>query len=166
MIVAIDIDLQNQLIEVSDISHESSIGQTENFYVKYDKVILAMGSTTATHGVPGLENCFQLKTISDAQKIRRKILENLEQANLPSVDEKERKRLLSFVIAGGGPTGVEVAAELYDLFDEEIVESFPKLLREDLSISIIQSRSHLLNQYSEKISEYCEVSFFSSITLD
>lgn len=84
-------------------------------------------------------------------------MENLELANLPSVSEEERKRLLSFVICGGGPTGVEMAAELYDMIDEDVVDYMPKILREDLSISIIQSRSHLLNQYSEKISEYAEV---------
>lgn len=40
----------------------------------YDKVIIAVGSSSSTHGVPGLENCFQLKTISDAQAMRRRIL--------------------------------------------------------------------------------------------
>jgi NADH dehydrogenase FAD-containing subunit len=75
-----------------------------------------MGSTNATHGVPGLENCFRLKTISDAQGIRRRIMDNLERATFPSITEQERKRLLSFVICGGGPTGVEMAAELFGEF--------------------------------------------------
>ena len=86
-----------------------------------------MGSVSSTHGVPGLENCFQLKTVADAQAIRRRILgghfsppnspihpfcnpDNFETASLPSTSEEERKRLLSFVVCGGGPTGVETAA--------------------------------------------------------
>jgi NADH dehydrogenase FAD-containing subunit len=41
---------------------------------RYDKLVIAVGSTSSTHGVPGLEHCFQLKTIADAQKIRRRIM--------------------------------------------------------------------------------------------
>jgi NADH dehydrogenase FAD-containing subunit len=77
---------------------------------RYDKLIIACGSVSSTHGVPGLENCFQLKSISDARAIRRRILDNFEAASLPTTTPEERKRLLSFVICGGGPTGVETAA--------------------------------------------------------
>jgi len=93
----------------------------------YDKLVIAVGSVSSTHGVPGLEHCFQLKTVGDAQAIRRRILggylcspnspihpfciaDNFETASLPSTSEEERKRLLSFVVCGGGPTGVETAA--------------------------------------------------------
>src|SRR5579871_4146247 len=76
----------------------------------YDKLVIACGSISSSHGVPGLENCFQLKTIADAQRIRRRILDNFETASLPTTTPEERKRLLSFVICGGGPTGVETAA--------------------------------------------------------
>ena len=74
----------------------------------------------------GLHHCFQLKTISDAQAIRRRIISeqqiyqkfvslhnavgNFETASLPSTTPEERKRLLSFVVCGGGPTGIETAA--------------------------------------------------------
>jgi NADH dehydrogenase FAD-containing subunit len=96
---------------------------------RYDKLIVAVGSTSSTHGVSGLENCFQLKTIADAQSIRRRIMgmcspysyqpgpcnakhiaDNLETASLPTTTPEERQRLLSFVVCGGGPTGVETAA--------------------------------------------------------
>ena len=94
----------------------------------YDKLVIAVGSVSSTHGVPGLEHCFQLKTVGDARAIRRRILggyvlllkfttnppiyiaDNFETASLPSTSEEERKRLLSFVVCGGGPTGVETAA--------------------------------------------------------
>jgi NADH dehydrogenase FAD-containing subunit len=77
---------------------------------RYDKLVIACGSVSSTHGVPGLDNCFQLKTVSDAQQIRRRILDNFEAASLPTTTPEERKRLLSFVICGGGPTGIETAA--------------------------------------------------------
>lgn len=79
-------------------------------FLSYDKLIMACGSVSSTHGVPGLENCFQLKSIADAQAIRRRIMDNFEQASLPTTTPEERKRLLSFVVCGGGPTGVETAA--------------------------------------------------------
>ena len=88
-----------KLVEIQGLEEGS-----ENFYLPYDKLVIACGSTNATHGVPGLEHCNQLKTISDAQMIRRKIMDNLERAALPSTDEEERKRLLSFVICGGVST--------------------------------------------------------------
>jgi NAD(P)H-nitrite reductase large subunit len=50
------------------------VGTTVFLLFRYDKLIIACGSTTNTHGVPGLEDCFQLKTIRDAQNIRRRIM--------------------------------------------------------------------------------------------
>jgi NADH dehydrogenase FAD-containing subunit len=54
-----------------------------------------------------------LKSVEDAQKIRSKIVDAFESANLPGQPEEERQRLLRFVVVGGGPTGVEYAAELH-----------------------------------------------------
>ena len=79
---------------------------------------------------------------------------NLEDAALPTTTPEERKRLLSFVICGGGPTGIEMAAEIFDVLNEEVGKYFPKLLRKEISVHVIQSRDHILNTYSEKISEY------------
>lgn len=65
--------------------------------------------------------------------------------------------MLSFVICGGGPTGVEFAAELYDLLNEDLRSNFPKILRNEISVHLIQSRGHILNTYDEALSEYAEV---------
>lgn len=166
--------MEDRLLEIETPSGE-------RVYVPYDRLVIAVGSSSNTHGVPGLEHCFQLKTIPDAQAIRRRIIDNLELASLPTTTPEERKRLLSLcvpvsvirpvtsaepnclasrsVVCGGGPTGVEFAAELVDLFNEDAFAYFPKLLRSQLSVSIIQSRDHILNTYSEKISEYAEKRF-------
>ena len=81
-----------------------------------------IGSQTNTHGVEGLEHCHFLKTINDARLIRRKVIDNLERACLPTTKDEERKKLLSFVICGGGPTGVEFAAELFDMLNEDLTK--------------------------------------------
>lgn len=131
----------------------------KSIYIPYDRLIVAVGSVTASHGVPGLENCFHLKTISDARKIRSHILDNLEVASLPTTTPEERQRLLSFVVCGGGPTGVETAAEISDMINEDVFDYFPKVLRAQAKVHLIQSREHILNTYSEKISEYAEAKF-------
>lgn len=118
-----------------------------------------IGSTTNPHGVKGLENCHTLKSIDDARKIKNKVTDNMELACLPTTSDEERKRLLSFVICGGGPTGVEFAAELYDLLNEDLRKSFPKILRNEISVHVIQSRSHILNTYDEALSKYAEVRY-------
>ncbi|EUC57846.1 NADH dehydrogenase (ubiquinone), 64 kDa subunit, putative, partial [Rhizoctonia solani AG-3 Rhs1AP] len=152
---AVDVVFSERLLEVETQSENGA----SRMYIPYDKLIIAVGSISAQHGVPGLENCFQLKNIRDAQAIRRRIFDNFELASLPTTSPEQRKRLLSFVICGGGPTGVETAAEIYDLCQEDIMRYYPKLLREEVSIHIIQSRDHILNTYSESISQYAEQKF-------
>src|ERR1700735_1702637 len=93
------------------------------------KLTTRAGSTTNPHGVKGLENCNFLKTIDDARNIKNKVLNNLEIACLPTTPDEERRRLLSFVVSGGGPTGVEFAAELFDLLNGDLTAHFPQLLR-------------------------------------
>ncbi|KAG8833379.1 hypothetical protein FRC17_010775 [Serendipita sp. 399] len=153
---AVDLVMGEQLLEVETVESD---GTKKRLYVPYDKLVIAVGSVSSTHGVPGLEHCFQLKTISDSRSIRRRILDNFETASLPTTTSEERKRLLTFVICGGGPTGVETAAEIFDLCQEDIVNYFPKICRKEVSIYVIQSRDHILNTYSENISKYAEQRF-------
>lgn len=151
-----DISFNEKLIEVSQ---KDETGKEVRFYVPYDKLVVAVGSVTNPHGVKGLENAFFLKDINDARMIRNRVICNLETACLPTTTDEERRRLLSFVVSGGGPTGVEFAAELYDLLNEDLSRQFPKLLRNEISVHLIQSRSHILNTYDEAVSKYAEEHF-------
>ncbi|KAL8706026.1 MAG: hypothetical protein Q9201_000911 [Fulgogasparrea decipioides] len=153
---AVDVEFSERLLEVAQTDAN---GEKRHFYLPYDKLVIGVGSTTNPHGVSGLENCYFLKDIEDARKIRNKILENLEHACLPTTIDDERKRLLSFVVCGGGPTGVEFAAELFDLLNEDLGRSFPKILRNEISVHVIQSRGHILNTYDEALSRYAEERF-------
>ncbi|KAI0950046.1 hypothetical protein AcV7_008631 [Taiwanofungus camphoratus] len=156
---AVDLVMSDRLLEVETARAD---GSTERIYVPYDKLVIAVGSTSSTHGVPGLEHCFQLKTVADSRLIRKRIIDNFETASLPTTSPEERRRLLSFVVCGGGPTGVETAAEIYDLCQEDIMNYYPKICREEVSIHLIQSREHILNTYSEAISRYAEQRFLHS----
>ena len=151
-----DVDFSHKMVEVSQTDAN---GKDIRFYVPYDKLVIAVGSTTNPHGVKGLENAFFLKDINDARKIRNQVIQNFELANLPTCPDEERKRLLSFCVSGGGPTGVEFAAELFDLLNEDLTRHFPRLLRNEISVHLIQSRSHILNTYDETVSRYAEDRF-------
>lgn len=151
-----DVEFSHKLVEVSQIDAR---GKEVRFYVPYDKLVIGVGSVTNPHGVKGLENAFFLKDIDDARKIRNQVVQNFELACLPTTPDAERRRLLSFVVSGGGPTGVEFAAELFDLLNEDLVQYFPRVLRNEISVHIIQSRGHILNTYDETVSKYAEDRF-------
>lgn len=141
-----DVSFDDKLLEVRS--------EADHFYVPYDKLVIATGAATNTHGVKGLENAYFFKTAADCEKLRSAICNTLEIAALPSTEEQERRRLLSFVVCGGGPTGVELASEIYDLLKEDMPKMYPNLLVNLASVHIIQSRSAILNTYDETISQY------------
>lgn len=67
-----------------------------------------------------------------------------EKSVLPDLTEEERKTNLHFVIVGGGPTGIEFAAELHDFIHEDLVEIYPSV-KDLVRITVIQSGDHILN---------------------
>eukprot|EP01130_Rhizamoeba_saxonica_P011743 TRINITY_DN4885_c0_g1_i1.p1 TRINITY_DN4885_c0_g1~~TRINITY_DN4885_c0_g1_i1.p1 ORF type:complete len:162 (+),score=27.66 TRINITY_DN4885_c0_g1_i1:808-1293(+) len=72
--------------------------------------------------------------------------------------DQEKRDILSFVVVGGGPTGIEFAAELNDFITEDLKKWFPHLI-DKVSISVIQSREHILNTFDSNISTYTEKLF-------
>src|SRR5690606_19076141 len=112
-----------------------------------EQCVIAVGSKSITFGVPGVDDhCNFLKSVNDVRKIRAKILNNFETASLPTTSEEEKRRLLSFVVCGGGPTGVEFAGEMYDLVTEDLSCYFPHL-QKYVTVTIIQSQDHILSTY-------------------
>ena len=93
------------------------------FKVPYDVLILAVGCVNNTFGVQGVaEHAFFFKSIEDAARLRRHVSECFERAALPQTPPEEKEKLLSFVVCGGGPTGVEVAAELHDMIEDDLAK--------------------------------------------
>eukprot|EP00698_Gefionella_okellyi_P008387 TRINITY_DN2080_c0_g1_i2.p1 TRINITY_DN2080_c0_g1~~TRINITY_DN2080_c0_g1_i2.p1 ORF type:complete len:440 (-),score=83.05 TRINITY_DN2080_c0_g1_i2:23-1342(-) len=141
---------------------EATVGKTtsvQKFKLKYDKLVVAVGSVNNTFGTPGVyENCHFLKEASDADRIRKGVLECFEAAALPGVSADERKTLLTFVVVGGGPTGVEFAAELNDFVKDDVAKYFP-FLKGEIQIRIVELLDHILNTYDMKVSDYTEKHF-------
>eukprot|EP01133_Synstelium_polycarpum_P009758 gene9758-11395_t len=83
--------------------------------IPYDKLVIAVGSAPNTMGTKGVtENCLFLKEAMDAGRIRARIMDCFEMASFPGQSESEIRKLLNFVVVGGGPAGVEFAGEIHE----------------------------------------------------
>ena len=110
--------------------------QKFTYKIKYDKIVIGVGAKSNSFGVPGVEeHAFFLKEIRHARAVRDKLISNLEMSVLPNTDKETRLKLLHFVIVGGGPTGVEFGAELYDFITEDVARLFPQI-KEDVHVSL------------------------------
>lgn len=108
------------------------------FKVEYDVLVLGVGCVNNTFGIAGVaEHTNFFKSVEDAARLRLRVSECFERASLPGTSAAERRRLLSFVIVGGGPTGVEVAAELHDLFEEDLARLYPEAVG-DVKVHVIE----------------------------
>uniref|UniRef100_A0A1D1YLX3 NADH:ubiquinone reductase (non-electrogenic) n=1 Tax=Anthurium amnicola TaxID=1678845 RepID=A0A1D1YLX3_9ARAE len=129
------------------------------FAVDYDYLVIAMGAKANTFNTPGVtEHCHFLKEVEDAQRIRRSVIDCFERASLPTLTDEERKKILHFVIVGGGPTGVEFAAELHDFVNEDLSKIYPKV-EELVKISVIEAGEHILTMFDKRITEFAEEKF-------
>jgi NADH:ubiquinone reductase (non-electrogenic) len=146
--VAKGLDITQQVVQCE------GIGDGHGFTVGYDVLVLAIGAASNTFNVPGvLEHALFLRELNDARVLRQRIITNFERANLPGVPVEERQRLLHFVICGGGPTGVEFAAELNDFMVEDLHHSYPALVAE-ARISLVEAGKEILSTFDEKLRKY------------
>jgi NADH:ubiquinone reductase (non-electrogenic) len=129
--------------------------------VSYDLLVIGVGARVNTFNIPGADKYTRfLKELADARAIRRSVIANVEACTYPGVSDQERARLLSVVIVGGGPTGVEFAAELHDLVEGDLARQYPHAAR-DLSITIVEGRS-ILGGFDASLREYVERRFARS----
>ena len=127
--------------------------------VAYDKLAITVGCYSQTFGTKGVkENAFFMKDVGDARRIRTRILECFEIANLPTTSDKLREQLLNFAIVGGGPTGMEFAAELSDLVREDLNRLVPGLISK-VAITVYDVAPTVLSMFDEKLSKYAMETF-------
>jgi NADH:ubiquinone reductase (non-electrogenic) len=156
---ASDIDFENNKVTCSDVLKKDD-DPTKSFELPYEQLVIALGADNNTFNTKGVyEHATFLKSLEDAKAIRKRILNNFEQAALPSTTEEERRRLLHFVIVGGGPTGVEFAAELHDYVHDDLSKYFAKECKKYLKITIVEGMDRVLNAFDKEIAKYTQEKF-------
>ena|SRR5947209_7297968 len=147
-----EIDLANKRVRVG-IGGRFGVPRTERF-LEYDHLVICLGSTDNFRMTPGCEeNSVGAKYIEDAIEIRNRGLALLERAD-EETDPAERKHLLSFVVAGGGFTGVEVMASLNDMLRELAGRNYPNVMEVDVRTVIIVPGKRLLPETGERLAKY------------
>lgn len=121
--------------------------------IPYDYLVLAHGAETNYYDIPGAkEYSFPLKTLNHAIEIKNQLINQMEKA-VEVDDENLRKQMLSFVVVGGGPTGVELVGEIADLVKESFSYYYTKKIMNDVSITLIQRGAELLPQFGPILRE-------------
>ncbi|XP_065051948.1 uncharacterized protein LOC135681414 [Rhopilema esculentum] len=153
----IGVDANEKRVYCQDTS--GIIGKQSDFSLDYDILVVAVGAETATYGTPGVkEYTHFLKDIKDVQRIRSNIMDHLETAAYPGQEDSEVSRLLHFVVVGGGPTGVEFAAELRDFVGSELSILYPKI-KDKIKLTLIGGYRGVLSTYDQEIGNYVEDKF-------
>lgn len=137
---------------VKGIDLEECTVTTSYETIKFDKLVLAAGSTNNYFGMPGLaKNTFGIKTVGEAAHTRDEILDRFERGALCQ-DRERRRQLLSFLVVGGGPSGVEIAGALGEMKKYIIAKEYPELEPEDVTITLVEGTGSLLGAMSAKSS--------------
>ena len=127
-----------------------------NLVERYDALVIAVGSTTHYYGVPGAaEHARPFKTVVDAMTLRARVVELFEMAEQARTSD-QRRRLLSFVIVGGGVTGVEVAAELLDMARDTLLPKFASLHKSDFTVTVIEGGARVVGTARPEHSGYVQ----------
>ena len=161
--VATSIDPDRRTLQCQRVN--CSDKQGEEFSIEYDRLVVTVGAQTNTFGIPGVrENCYFLRQVEDARRIRRAIVNCFEKASLPEWSDEERNQLLTFAVIGAGPTGIEFAAELRDFVEQEVPRYYPELLRH-VQIKVIAAGSTVLRSFDKSLQEEAIRQFTRSVEI-
>jgi len=120
---------------------------------RYDHLVLALGSSTSTFGLPGIaEHTWPLKRLGDADALRNHLVWLLELADTVA-DDARRRRLLTLVVVGGGFTGVETAGEIVELF-RSVLRFYKGLRVDEVRMILVEAGPSLLAGLPPKMGEY------------
>jgi NADH dehydrogenase len=119
----------------------------------YDVLVLAIGAVSASFGVPGVEeHALELKSLADAEQVRGHLLSRIERASADGADGSANDGALDVVIVGGGPTGVELAGGIRELYDKVLARDFPDLDVRSATITLVEATDRVLGTFAPKLS--------------
>lgn len=149
-------NIRFRMMRVDRLDPERRVVAGGDEEVPYDYLLLAPGSRTNYLGVSGArEHALPFKTIHHALAVRNWILNRVERASAVET-RSERQGLLTFVIVGGGPTGVELAGALGELVRRSLPREFPDLDLDEVRLVIVEALDRLLPTMDEKAGAYVE----------
>src|SRR5271155_695653 len=148
-----EIDLERRRV-ILDADHARDI-TTARREIPYDQLVIALGSVSNYLGLQNIEKlAFNFKSLLDAIRIRNHVIEMFERADREA-DPALRRTFLTFVIAGGGFAGVELAGALND-FAHGILADYPSLHADDLSVVLVHARDLILPELSASLGRYAQ----------
>jgi NADH dehydrogenase len=140
--------------EVEGIDLNGKTVQTTRRKIEYDYLIIGLGAVTSYFGHDEWSrHATGLKSLHDATEIRRRLLTAFEQAELGG-DEKEIAKLMTIVVVGGGPTGVEVAGACAELARNVLASGFRRIDTKKTRIVLVEAASDLLTMFPGELSDY------------
>src|SRR5919197_71888 len=150
------IDLKNRQVVVTHaIGKQTDPIGWRNHTLNYDYLVVALGSETNFFGMTEVaRNAFTVKTISDAIVLRNHIINMLEQADLEHDDSSLRKSLMTFVVVGGGFSGVETVGELNDFVRDSIKHFYHNLELKDVKIILVNSGRRILPEVTDDLADF------------
>src|SRR6476659_9346672 len=123
--------------------------------LKYDYLVIALGSENNFFGNKDIENnSFTMKSIDDAIALRNHIIRILEQANIEQDNHDLRKSLLTFVVVGGGFSGVETVGSVNDFVRDTIRQYYPNIYMTDVRIILVSATDKILEQIDEGLGKF------------
>jgi NADH dehydrogenase len=147
-------EIRFALAEVRGLDREQKILHTDGPDIGYDSLILSLGSETNFFGIPGArENCFGLKTLEEGIALRNHIMSLFELAALEN-DPSRQRELLTFAVAGGGPTGVEYAGALAELIRGPLAKDYPLLNLSQARVVLLEAGNAILTPFPASLREY------------
>ncbi len=144
-------NLTFQMGEVTSIDLDSSYVKTNGSVIAYDYLVLAVGGQTNFFENQSVEqNGFQLKSIESAIALRNHLLKVFEQAS-HEVDVDKRKAMLTFVVVGGGPTGVETAGALAELITHVLAKDYPHMDLKDVRVLLLEAGKNVMAGFPDEL---------------
>jgi len=142
-----------RMAEMTHLDLDARMVHTDRGPQPYDYLVLALGSEPSFFGVEGAaEHAFPLRWMDDAVPLRHHVLTRFEAAS--TAEPEARARLLTFVVVGGGPTGVEYAGALSELVFGPLLRDFPDIAADDVHIELVEASGGLLTGMPAKLGRY------------
>lgn len=133
--------------------------------LSYDLLVIAAGTTENYFGIPELEKkVFGIKTVAEASYTRDEILDRLERGAMCK-DKQTRQNLLSFLVVGGGPSGVEIAGALGEMKKYILKREYPEISPDEVKITLVEGSNRLLGAMDPKCSEKA-LKYLKSLMVD